>query len=145
MGKLIDITRILDESSDDFMNKLKKVADSLDNADISDEILVKIRDYIIVELKIMLGMSTLDEDIIQTIKPIFFDGIQDVYDQSNDHCYFCSPMADPNDEAYGDFRRACPVCTMKLESFMKAAGIPDSKARFARAHRRTSVEKIGRC
>lgn len=145
MGDVITLPQMIDEADDEFTEELKAVIDSLNSAKMSDETLKKIKDYILIELKIMLGMSPLEEEVIEEITPLFFDDIQDVYDQSNDYCYFCSPLADPNDEAYGEFRRACPICTMKLVSFMESAGITGIKAKFDKAHRRGKIEQIGRC
>jgi len=141
MGKLIDITEILKDCPKS--NVVEEMQEAVADLDVDDKTLNKIKDYIVAELKIMLGMSELDEEVIESIDPVFFDEIQDVYDQSNDHCYFCSPMADPNDEEYGEFRRACPICTMKLKSFMKAAGIADTGGKVKKANRHIGI--AGRC
>ena len=112
------------------------VAKALKKADISDAALEAVKGYLLAELKIMLGLTSMEEEDIEKIEPVFFDEVQDIYDQANDHCYFCSPMADPNEEPYGEFRRACPMCTLKLKRFMQAAKIKNPSGHLREAHRR---------
>ena len=147
MGEIIDFKKATMGSTlnDNLSEECKQVARGLEHFKISDEDLQKVKEYMLLELKIMLGMCFLEEETISQIEPIFFDDIQDVYDQSNDYCYFCSDTVDANEETYGEFRRACIVCTLKLKNFLKAAGVEDISKIMKRAHRSMGVEMTGRC
>ncbi|MBN2706015.1 MAG: hypothetical protein JXR89_06215 [Deltaproteobacteria bacterium] len=101
--------------------------------DIGPEAFASIKRYVLLELKIMLGLTPLEEDDIEKIIPVFADDIMDLYDSANEACYFCSDMVDPLEEAYGEFRSACPICVQKLKSFLEAAGVENPEAILKKA------------
>ena len=65
----------------------------------------------------------LDEEVIEQINPIFSDDIDNLYDEAAAGCYFCSKLADPVAERYGERTMACLECTLKLRGFLEAANL----------------------
>ncbi|HDS15213.1 MAG TPA: hypothetical protein ENN66_01010 [Proteobacteria bacterium] len=142
-AKVVDITEILarrrtlDNSVEDEQSWLEIQA-SLAELDrklnaIGPEAFAAIKKYVLLELKIMLGLTPLEEDDIEKIVPVFADDIMDLYDSANEACYFCSDMVDPLEEAYGEFHSACPICVLKLKNFLEAAGVDNPEAILSRA------------
>ena len=131
MGKVIDIKHLLgdytaDEAAKIFMEAAQDVLDSLTT--LPEDAPEKIKQYILLEARIMLGLSPLDEDDVSNIEPVFFDEIWDVWEEANEHCYFCSDTVDVTDEKFGAKRFACYECSQKLVSFLMAAGATKKEA-----------------
>jgi len=100
----------------------KKFLEMRDNLNLSNEDLDGVREYMLMELKLFLGVLPTESDDIDEAEMLFAEHIQDVYDDASKDCYFCSDEVDPNEEEYGEKRKACLMCTLKLESFIKHLG-----------------------
>jgi len=119
MGEVIDFRKATQRKKDfSDLYEFNVLAEKLRKLSISNAELSVVKEYMLEELRVFLGLCLVDEEAIEEIEPIFFGEIFDVYNQANEHCYFCSDIVDPNEESYGEVRGACPVCLLKLKSFL---------------------------
>lgn len=109
------------------VTKFKKLADDL-ISQINQQpvqVVALFKEYVNIETEAMLGLSPLAEEDIEALDHFFSDDLWDLWEKSNDHCYFCSNSVDPNEEKYGDKRKMCLACLMKFKAVLKKANIKD--------------------
>jgi len=113
MGKVIQIG----DKKHKVSATLRDLARQLDG--VSDEEVDAIKNYVILEARMMLGLTDVEVEEVDDFEPVFFDDLWDVWAEANENCYFCSDMVDPNEEEYGEVRGMCLSCAQKVDSFLR--------------------------
>ncbi len=113
MGKVIQMS----DKKHKVSSALRDLSRQLEG--VSEEDFEAIKQYVILEARMMLGLTDVEVDEVDSFEPVVFDDLWDVWAEANEGCYFCSDMVDPLEEDYGEARGMCLTCAQKIDNFLK--------------------------
>lgn len=112
--------------------------------DDADKIVTAIFGLILTEVEIGLNLIDTNGENFDDYEFFFFDQIDErfIAAQTQNDCYMCNPMIDPNETEFGPGTHLCLFHRLKLANFVQALGIPVSAVWPHLGHRKVQKHRI---